>query len=296
MADYAGADPATLHPGAILREAREARRLSVEEVAQALKLTPKQVAAIESEEFDLLPGNTFARGFVRNYARAMQLDPMPLLAAVELRLSRSEVDLSPPSNAAGTMPAGTASRGVPRILLAGLMLAIVALAVGVYVERFQPDIGAWQLTRPEPAAPAGDASAAAAPPSGESIELPPPAHLAAVPQEPTAAAAAPAAAVPVAIAPQPAAATVSSVATALTAPARRLQFRFEKESWVEVRDGAGKMLASQLNAPGAVLELEGQPPFTLVVGNAAAVQLRMGDRVVDLRPHTSDSVARLRLD
>jgi cytoskeleton protein RodZ len=64
----------------MLRSAREAAGLSLEEVAQQLKLAPRQVKALEDESFADLPGRTFSRGFVRNYARFLNLDPQDLLA------------------------------------------------------------------------------------------------------------------------------------------------------------------------------------------------------------------------
>ncbi len=301
MADYSDVAPAALHAGAVLRDAREARRLSVEEVAQTLKLTPRQVLAIEREEFDLLPGTTFARGFVRNYARLLQIDPAPLLAAIDLRLARGEVNLRPLSNAAGRMPAGGGSRGVPRWLLAGLALAVVALAVGVYVERFGPDMSAWQA-----AGSADQAGRDGPATSGERLELQTTAPAAGMEPSATVALppppAVPAAPAVAAVEPQPAGPAAASGQAVENAPAagsaaaRRLTFRFGKESWLEVRDGAGKLLTSRLNAPGSVLELEGQGPFELVVGNAASVELKLDDRSIDLKPHTSVSVARLRLE
>ena len=62
-------------PGARLKAAREAAGLSLDQVAQQLKLAPRQVKAIEDETFAELPGRTFIRGFVRNYARLVNLDP-----------------------------------------------------------------------------------------------------------------------------------------------------------------------------------------------------------------------------
>ena len=57
-----------------LRAAREAAGLSLDEVAQQLKLAPRQVRALEEDDFGVLPGRTFVRGFVRNYARLLNLD------------------------------------------------------------------------------------------------------------------------------------------------------------------------------------------------------------------------------
>jgi cytoskeleton protein RodZ len=71
--------PAIDGPGARLRGAREAAGLSLDQVAQQLKLAPRQVKALEDENFAELPGRTFSRGFVRNYARLLNLDPEDLL-------------------------------------------------------------------------------------------------------------------------------------------------------------------------------------------------------------------------
>lgn len=67
-------------PGSRLKSAREAAGLSLDQVAQQLKLAPRQVKALEDEDFAQLPGRTFARGFVRNYARLLNLDGDALLS------------------------------------------------------------------------------------------------------------------------------------------------------------------------------------------------------------------------
>src|SRR5689334_7063572 len=71
-----------LHVGAELQRAREARGLALAEVAQQLKFAPRQLEALEQDRFDLLPGGTFARGMVRNYARLLKIDPEPLVRSV----------------------------------------------------------------------------------------------------------------------------------------------------------------------------------------------------------------------
>ncbi|WP_028104436.1 helix-turn-helix domain-containing protein [Pseudoduganella violaceinigra] len=71
-------------PGAALVAAREAMGLSVEQVADQLKLAPRQVLAIEQGNIDALPNRAVARGFIRAYAKAVRLDPAPLVAMVEV--------------------------------------------------------------------------------------------------------------------------------------------------------------------------------------------------------------------
>ena len=69
-----------LTPGAELRMTREAHGLGIDDVAMQLKLAPRQVQALEDDDFAKLPGRTFVRGFVRNYARFLGLDPDDLVA------------------------------------------------------------------------------------------------------------------------------------------------------------------------------------------------------------------------
>lgn len=78
----APAGPLPVKVGAVLREARERMGLSVDEVVNRIKLAPRQVEALEADDYAQLPEPAFVRGFVRSYARLVQLDPAPLLAAL----------------------------------------------------------------------------------------------------------------------------------------------------------------------------------------------------------------------
>ena len=79
----AAAAPAPDGPGALLRAAREAAGLSLDAVAQQLKLAPRQVKALEDDDFGAPAGPARScRGFVRNYARLLNLDAEDLLLAL----------------------------------------------------------------------------------------------------------------------------------------------------------------------------------------------------------------------
>ncbi|MFN6961162.1 MAG: helix-turn-helix domain-containing protein, partial [Rhodocyclaceae bacterium] len=69
--------------GAQLRAAREAAHLTYDDVARALKFSPRQIAALEADDYAALPGATIVRGFVRNYARLLKLDAAPLLQQLD---------------------------------------------------------------------------------------------------------------------------------------------------------------------------------------------------------------------
>ncbi|MBX3054370.1 MAG: helix-turn-helix domain-containing protein [Caldilineaceae bacterium] len=79
--------------GALLRERREQRGASLADVEKATRIRQKYLAAIEADEWHLLPGEVVGRGFLRNYANHLNLDSDTLLerrrAATDPTLARS---------------------------------------------------------------------------------------------------------------------------------------------------------------------------------------------------------------
>ena len=118
--------------GALLMAAREASGLSVDAVAQQLKLSPRQVRAIEDGDYTLLPGRTFVRGFVRNYARLVRLDPDPVLDALpsgEATPTLEAPTLHPTAPTMGELPtAENAKAPWTRWAIPVSLAAIVAVA------------------------------------------------------------------------------------------------------------------------------------------------------------------------
>jgi cytoskeleton protein RodZ len=78
----------------------------------------------------------------------------------------------------------------------------------------------------------------------------------------------------------------------VAAGVHRIVFRCEEEAWLEVRDAAGRQLLSSLNPPGCERVVQGRGPFELVIGNASHVQVLHNDRLLDLRPHSKQDIAR----
>ena len=318
-------------PGAQLRHAREARGESVHEVAFALKLSPRQVDALERDDFDALPGMAFLRGFMRNYARYVGLDAAPLLDAVQRMAGQGSPDLSPIRNADGDLPSGGSRRSgsFPAGLV--VLVLLVLLAVGWYFDWFRTGTSpsaetvvepapafapapsqaiepqsAIQMTPPQPAAvdPAEDAPdqvpSGTVAADGESATAAPDAATDAAVETTSAGEAAAAPAVDTAAAlPAPVAAgaapAVTEALAATAAGSGQLSFRFGADSWVEVRDASGTILHSGTNRAGSTRSVQGTAPFTLVVGNAANVTLEQDGKAVDLAAHVRGSVARLTL-
>lgn len=74
--------PAIPLPGAVLAEQRQKKGWTIEQAASLVKLAPRQVHAIETDNYAALPGLAVARGFVRSYAKALGLDADAVIAGM----------------------------------------------------------------------------------------------------------------------------------------------------------------------------------------------------------------------
>lgn len=72
--------------GNILREAREAHGWTVEQVQSNLKIQSRYLTALEEGRYEVLPTPVHVRGYLRNYAKILQLDPQPLLDSYQANL------------------------------------------------------------------------------------------------------------------------------------------------------------------------------------------------------------------
>ncbi len=83
--------------GEILRNAREKKKLTIEQVEKATKIRSKFVLALEANQFEKLPGPTFARGFVKNYAVYLGLPPEETLAFYRRQATGNPLSIIPKS-------------------------------------------------------------------------------------------------------------------------------------------------------------------------------------------------------
>ena len=281
--------------GALLRSAREAAGMSIDAVAQQLKLAPRQVKALEEGDFTHLPGRTFIRGFMRNYARLVRLDPEAVLGALPVPTVAPTLD-APPLHATaqtmGELPTTEAPRhGWTRW---AIPLTLVAIIGATAAWEWMHPAGDGGRVMPRATAPAEAPSRAArTPPEVTGTPLPNPVAPP-VQQEPAPAPAPAAADKPDealrSVSPSPAQ-TAATAAQGIT-----LQLAFRDFSWTEVKDRSGHALLSQMNAGGTTQEIAGSPPLDVVVGNASDVTLTWRGRRVDLAPYTRQNVARLTLE
>src|SRR5262249_17000585 len=116
--------------GATLREARMRARIDISEVEAETKIRAKYLRALENEEWDLLPGPTYVKSFLRTYAEALDLDAKLLVDEYKLRHERlSEVEMQPINAAAPGRERRPRAPIVPRWLV--LLVIFVALIVAL---------------------------------------------------------------------------------------------------------------------------------------------------------------------
>lgn len=166
--------------GAQLRAAREALGLSVSDAAHAIRLNPRQVQNLEDEAWGALPGPTFVRGFLRNYARFLKLDPEPLLAGLA-RIEQPALEVAREEGVEDNFEPDPQRSGSLLLILGGA-LVVVALAVyflvpaGTFETAPQGAVASAPpaaATPPAATPPAATPPADAAPPIGKSAAVPP---------------------------------------------------------------------------------------------------------------------------
>jgi transcriptional regulator with XRE-family HTH domain len=121
--------------GPTLREARMRARIDITEVEQATKIRAKYLRALENEEWNLLPGSTFIKSFLREYADYLGLDARSLVEEYKLRNERpSEQELAPISPQLGRDRRGSGPSGprmAPRWLIVGAVLVLIVVVLGL---------------------------------------------------------------------------------------------------------------------------------------------------------------------
>ncbi|MCP1293134.1 DUF4115 domain-containing protein [Chromobacterium sp. S0633] len=292
--------------GARLKAAREAAGMGLGEVADRLKLSMRQLEAIERDDFTILPGATFVRGFVRNYARFLQIDPEPLMHALDRQFPSAVNDVAnlvrdgaheAPGHS-GETPASDEGGSSGKWIVG--LLVVAALGGGVAwlassrggEGRAAADASAAMATELS-SAPTGEASAPAAfvaetPASAPAVAPAPAPASAPQPVKAASVASAPVLSVPPLAKPQ-ASAAVAAASGKLVLTVK------EAEAWVSVVDATGKKLVFQTLQPGSTQEAVGTPPFKLVIGNASQVAVNFNGQAVDLTDKIRGTTAKLEL-
>ncbi|MEG2032291.1 MAG: helix-turn-helix domain-containing protein [Janthinobacterium sp.] len=303
--------------GAQLKAQREALGWPVEQVADQLKLAPRQVIALEEGDMAALPNLAVVRGFVRAYAKVVKLDAAPLVAMIEVHPAPAQDPAAPVRReisatfSESRFPSMTQrSSNQSTLWIAGAVAVVVAAAFGAYKLGYVPasllsshteketahaEVGPVETTLIKP----GQDLTPVQSPSVPLISVPPPPGSDTQTGAPAAnVASAPAAAVPPAAVPAPATATPAAVTppAAAAAPAvgaNALVLKVEQDSWVEIRRPGATPLISRMVKAGSTETFDITGPATLVVGKPGVVQATLRGTKLDLPTVQGGTISRV---
>jgi len=282
-------------PGALLHAERRRQNFSIGDVSRHLKLSVRQVEALERDEYKMFGGPVFVHGFLRNYAKLLGLDAGSLIAAADRKMAvdgkARELQNVQVDEVAQQHPVSDEAQKsvIPVLIAAAVLIAAV---------------GGWMLMREDKPAPeetpasmvaqtespdlANSEDRAPLTEPGADVPEPPPMR------QPTSTASTEGRAI------SQSSASMDSRSVPVSAvregPVGVLQFDFFEESWVEITDRYGDVIYSDLNPAGVSRRVSGYPPLTVVIGNANGTVLTYNDKAIDLAPHTRVDVARLTVE
>lgn len=284
--------PVAPKAGADLQAARERLAWPLADVAAELRIRLPHLEALEQGRISLLPGNAYALGFLRSYARALGLDAEEMVR--RFKAEAGEVN----RRTELTFPAPVPERGLPAgaVVLVGLVLAAAVYAgwyrlsgegrlpaevVMTVPERLAPL--ADQAVRPAAPPPVAQALASSAAPPATAPETAPPVQtpvpVAAAPViSPVSAAAAPVNPLPVgtSLADPPAGSPAAAAAAAepgAAQPQPRLVVQASADSWLLVKDHAGVTLLNRTLKAGESWPVPAVSGLLLTTGNAGGTEL-----------------------
>lgn len=288
-----------VNPGELLRIERERVGFSPDEVAAHLHLSRATLAHLEEGRFDRLPGDTFARGYVRSYARLLKLDPNVFAGHFDRYVGAD----SRPARVSSINRMVPARSGTRWMGLSTLLIVVIMLALGLWwwndsrdpgrppadadVRALIDDVQVDAMTLPQNPAPE-DADIGDEPETGLPAQPTQPAQ----PTEEQApldeASPEPMPITEAVPSPEPPAAAVNA--------GTGLHMAFSGSCWVQISAADGRVLhAAEMDA-GQTLHIDHEGPLSLVIGAPTAVStIEYNGQPVELTAHRQSGVARLRL-
>jgi cytoskeleton protein RodZ len=307
--------------GGVLKQTREKLGLTTFDISSQLRLSLKQIEALEADQFSKLPEPTIVRGFIRNYAKILKIDAQAILAAYS--------ELSPQTTPYAVEVKANANRSVigenktgfsPAIFIS--LLLLFSIIGGLFYYYTQHILPQTKDTVAQVVATADIEQGQALTPPAE-FALPPAEreNLTSDTSDTTNATDTSSAAnsKPSATTnnnPETTTAVVESntltttlnnlnpTATATNAentsnPAAKLaklSFIAYEDTWISVTDANGKKVYDEILPAGSTKTVEAEPSVSVIVGNEPGTSLSMNGKKIDMAPYTRNNIARLKLD
>lgn len=266
-------------PGERLRAARTQNKLSVERVAASLHLKPNLIKALETDDYGKFPAPIFVSGYIRNYAKLVNLDPEPLVAAYERSGAKAPPILSEMTSkmARKRRRLGVINNWVGYIIV---LVAVILIMAWLFSEpasksvevaeepEFQDEQVSTLTTAPSPDPGVSEQTDDSQEPVMQDDAEP-------VLQQDE---------------------QVVPVEKPLETAQDTLVLHFTSESWVEISDITGRRIFYNMGYPGQTKTLRGNAPFDILLGYSPGVTIEYNGKVYDHSPYARNNVARFRLN
>ncbi len=278
--------------GAQLAAKREKLAWSVAEVACHLKLAPRQIDAIEADNYAALPTMVMTRGFIRSYAKLLGLDSAALLAQISpsaapkvVSSNRRNQLFAPFSESRFSVMGRT--RFTYKWLVTGAVLLLL-LAVAIRLDWLPMVENALHDVSEKTATVVGSSVSASGRISAKLLSHPAPDAAIQAPLNVT-----PSPVMITTVTPVMAGNPVTAMAAA--ANENQLSLNFRQDSWVEIKRADNMPLISRLVKAGDSQSFDMAQPVSVTIGNLAGVDVTLRGELVDLKASSKTNVARLNL-
>lgn len=259
-------------PGAQIREARERRGYSLDDLAIQTKLSRSALDALERDDFGALLEPVYVRGYYRKCAKVLGLSDQRLIEAYTRQVTPKTPQLPAKLRLASGTDLGSGTR-LPVPLAIGAAVLAVVVCGAVWMAREGSEMGAPQTTStlrlaPTVTEPASQSVAAVTSADAAIVADAAPAQVSGT--------------MVTTLADAPAAEVVAAAAPIVSATGSDgAVLKFGSKSWVRIDDAQGKVLLRGEFAAGETRAVQGAAPLNVHLGNASAVKVEYGGQAVD---------------
>lgn len=283
--------------GASLRQARLSQGLTLEDVSAQLRLSEKQINALEEDDFEGFGSAMLTRGFIKNYARLLSLDSEQFLD-VHRKIVPNDLVQSIAYSSELAVPLANSRTNRHAVLIMSVSLIVLAL-IGLLtylslsnqknIDQAEIELdSASPLNAEEKALTPIETQVVEAPISnvqdGQDFKMSDASNV--VNNESKSAE-------NLTLKPDPL--KVEAPKPQIIVGGEKITLKFTEESWVSIQDKNYKTILSKLWRAGDVEDVEGLPPLRVVIGNANGTQVILKNKNIDLTPYNKSNVVHITL-
>ena len=246
--------------GSVLRTEREKRGLNCRDIAEALRLMPYQIEAIEKEDFTGFKADVFVKAYIKNYAQFLKLDSTPLIKDYEQNHLISRLEKTQPTLKSVNVTNRKRYLGIVAVITVLLLLWLLngsndelSNEPVVSSSALSPDAPSLVATEPsvdsydDPIEVTDSTNVLIKPTNNDQVES-----------------------------------AIEKLESVIEPLIDQLDLSFTSDCWVEIKDKEGKVLLAALKRSDDNVTVKGDAPFTVLLGYAPGVTLQFNGEAVKI--------------